>query len=106
MTFEPNHEGIGEMLKREYMQEAMKRRAERGKEYAEAIAPVSHTDDHPGRYKASFRVSSGVQHYKTSRAYGRLDNISPEAPFVEYGDGTEKYQGDHVLARALDVMTS
>lgn len=104
--FNASYEGIGEMLRSEYMQAAMRKRAENGLEYAVAVAPVDETGDHPGRYKESFSVESGVREGKTSRAFGRLVNSAPEAPYVEHGNGTAKYQGDHVLARALDVMGS
>jgi hypothetical protein len=104
VTFKANYEGIGEMLRKPYMQEAMKARAERGKEFAEGIAPVDETGDHPGRYKESFHVHSGVRHRKTARAFAQLSNDSPEAPYVEHGNGTAKYQGDHVLSRALEIM--
>lgn len=106
MTFKANYEGIGEMLRSEGMQAAMRKRAERGLEYAVAISPVDETGDHPGRYKASFEVEGGIREGKTARAVGRLINSSPEAPYVEHGNGTAKYQGDHVLRRALDVMKS
>lgn len=106
MTFKANYEGIGEMLNSKYMQEAMRRRADRGKEYAESVSPTDDGEDgHPGLYKSSFVVSSGSHGgEKHDRAYALLENTSPEAPYVEHGNGTAKYQGDHVLARALDVM--
>lgn len=107
MTFKANYEGIGEMLCSDYMVAAMERRAYRGGEYAVAVAPVDETGDHPGRYKDSFVAGADVpEGRKTRRAVGFLVNTSPEAPYVEHGNGTAKYQGDHVLARALDVMKS
>lgn len=107
MTFKANYVGIGEMLCSEGMQEAMRKRAEHGKEFAEAISPVDETGPHPGRYKESFTVEADVREgHETRRAVGRLVNSAPEAPYVEWGNGTAKYQGDHVLRRALDVMSS
>lgn len=106
MTFQANYQGIGDMLCAPYMQDAMRRRAEAGLAYAVSIAPVNTGGPHPGRYKASFQVHSGVRRGATSRAYGELSNTSPEAPYVEYGNGTPAFQGHHILARALDVMKS
>lgn len=105
-SFKANYDGIGDMLCKPEMQEAMHKRAENGMEYGVAVGPVDETGDHPGRYKESFSVESGIRDGKTRRAYGRLTNSAPEAPYVEHGNGTAKYQGDHVLARALDVMAS
>lgn len=101
--FEADYVGIGEMLNAEFMQAEMLRRAELGKGFAEAVAPVDADDDHPGRYKASFSVSSGAHGGpRHDRAYGRLENDSPEAEFVEYGSANN--DAHHVLSRALDIM--
>lgn len=104
-NFKPDYAGIGEMLNADFMVEAMHERAERGKEYAEAVAPVYEQGPHPGRYKAAFEVSSGKRGGAShDRAYGRLENTSPEAVFVEFG--TANNEAHHVLTRALDVMGS
>jgi hypothetical protein len=100
--FTPSYSGIGEMLRSEFMQAEMHARAEAARALAEAIAPVYEQGPHPGRYKAAFTVESGVRHEKTARAYGRLENHSPEAFFVEYG--TRNNPAHHVLVRASDAM--
>lgn len=103
--FHGSYEGIGEMLNSEWMEAAMKARAELGLGYAEAVAPVDESGPHPGRYKASFEVSSGKHggHHR-DRAYGRLTNASEEALWVEVG--TKNNEAHHVLGRAMDVMGS
>lgn len=93
-----------QILCSEAMQHEMLRRADVGKLYAEAVAPVDETGPHPSQYKDAFTTSSGIQDHKTRRAYGRLENPTPEAIFVEKGNGTVKYQGEHVLSRAGDIM--
>lgn len=101
--FVADYEGIGAMLCSDEMQADMRRRAERVAQRARDTAPVGDPDNdpHAGRYKESFRVSSGIQHLKTSRAYGEVSNDSPEAPIIEYGDSnTDAY---HTLAAALDA---
>lgn len=103
--FTASYAGIGEMLNSEFMQEAMHKRAEHGKDFAEPIAPVDEEGPHPGRYKAAFRVSSGTHGgHEHDRAYGRLENDSPEALWVEVG--TANNDAHHVLARSLDIMGS
>lgn len=101
--FNASYPGIGEMLNADFMEEAMRARAERGEEFAVAVAPVDETGPHPGRYKAAFHVSSGKHGgHEHDRAYGRLENDSPEALWVEVG--TKNNDAHHVLARALDIM--
>lgn len=78
-------------------------RAERVKAAAEASAPVSDDADNPhrGRYKASFSASGGVRTSPTRRAYGRVTNDAPEAPFVEFG--TKNNPRHRTLGKALDA---
>ena len=80
-----DYDGMGELLVSPSMQRAMRRIASAKMKECVAIAPVDRKSPHPGRYKASFHVASGVQHHKTSRAYGEVYNDSPEAFFVEFG---------------------
>jgi len=101
-TFKASYSGIGEMLRSPFMQGAMHHRAEAIAARAEAIAPVYEQGPHPGRYKASFRVSSGVRHAVTSRAYGRVTNVAPEALAVEFG--TQNNPAHHTLVVALDAI--
>lgn len=92
--------GVGAMLCVPWMQAEMRRRAELVRAEAERIAPVATEGDDPGEYKRSFVASSGVDTTgATARAYGRVENTSPEALPVEYGwRATPKYR---VLGRAL-----
>lgn len=84
--YEASFRGIGEMLCMPGMVADMRRRAEKVKDFAEGSAPVDDGGPHPGRYKAAFRVDSGVQQGRTRRAFGRVTNDSPEAFYVEYGN--------------------
>lgn len=96
--FKKNYKGIGEMLRSEFMQGAMHHRAEVIADVAEGIAPVYEAGPHPGRYKASFHVTSGIRVHKTTRAYGRVSNDAPEALAVEYG--TKNNVAHHTLMSA------
>jgi hypothetical protein len=100
-TFQASYSGIGEMLRSEFMQAAMRARAEKVLVLAIATAPVYEQGPHPGRYKAAFHVESGVQHHKTSRAYARVSNDAPEALYVEFG--TRNNPAHHTLTKALDA---
>jgi hypothetical protein len=99
--YQADYSGIGRLLTSPGMVAEMRRRAEKMKVYAESIAPVDEHGPHPGRYKASFHVESGVQRRKTSRAFGRLYNDSPEAFYVEFG--TSRTPRHRVLGRSLDA---
>ena len=94
------------LLNAPFMVEEMRKRAERGKELAEAIAPVGPPpprDTHAGRYKESFSVEAGEHGgVHNDRAYAVLRNDSPESVIVEFG--TENQDGRHVLGRAMDAM--
>lgn len=100
--FNASYEGIGEMLRADWMVGEMRRRAEAVKNAAESDAPVGGSGDpHRGRYKESFSVESGIREGKTRRAVGRVVNDSPEAVFVEYGN--KNIDAYHTLGRALDA---
>ena len=98
-TYNPDHRGIGELLRSEMMQRAMLQRADEIKARAEAIAPVDEKGPHPGRYKASFHTKvRGRGGATNDRAEAVVWNDSPEAPFVEFAHwGSEPYR---ILARA------
>jgi len=102
MAYKQSYAGVGDLLRADFMVADMHARAERVKLAAEAIAPVGKTSDgdkHPGRYKASFTVESGIRHGRTSRAVGRVVNDSPEAFLVEWGNrNTPRYR---VLGKSL-----
>jgi hypothetical protein len=87
------------MLRSQFMQDAVRARAEIIKATAIAISPVSESDSHPGRYKASFHIMVSSHGGATNdRAEAVVYNDSPEAFYVEFGRyGREPYR---VLARA------
>lgn len=101
--YKGNYRGLGQMLNAEFMVQAMHRRAEKGKAYAESIAPVYVPGPHPGRYKASFTTSAGKHGgNKHDRAYGRLENTSEEAFWVEWGN--RNVPRHRVLGKSLEIM--
>jgi HK97 gp10 family phage protein len=82
--FRPNRKGIGQMLRSPQMEAAMRARAQRIKEKAQADAPVD-----SGTYAASFEVDStreGGVH--GDRAEARVINTAPHAVAVEFGTST------------------
>lgn len=103
--FKGSYKGIGEMLRSDFMVEVMRVQAERVKAVAEAIAPVGSEadgDKHPGLYKSSFRVESGVREGKKPRAVGRVVNDAPYAFHVEFGSkDTPKHR---TLGKALGIV--
>lgn len=103
-----------ELLNAAFIVAEMKARAERGKEFAESIAPYR-AGDHGAEYvhyKESFEVRSGTHgpdtagREKRERAWAELTNTSDHAGHVEWGNGTPEYQGAHVLTKAIGVMQS
>lgn len=91
------------VLNAEWMVTEMRERAERGAEYARSIAPVDESGPHPGRYRDSIETDSGTHggiHH--DRAYGVVRATAPESVYVEFG--TERADGQHVIAKALDMM--
>jgi hypothetical protein len=103
MAFRGYYKGIGEMLTMPGMEAGMHRKAEKVMAEAEATAPVGR-GRHPGRYRDSFSVSSGIRGSgRDRRAFGRVTNDAPEALFVEYGSiHNDRYR---TLGRALDAAT-
>jgi hypothetical protein len=102
--FYASYPGIGELLRSPGMEKEMARRAGKIKDRAEVSAPVGdpRTDPHPGRYRDSFRVTSGRGGgFRKDRAYGRVTNDSPEAFYVEYG--TSKVDAHHTLLNAAQA---
>lgn len=93
-SFTEHPQGIAAMLRSDDMQAAMRRKAERGKTYAEAIAPVR-----TGRYRANFRVWVGV---RAGLAWARLYNPTPYARFLEWG--TRYMRRQRILGRAMDAI--
>lgn len=90
-----------ELLNADWMEAEMLARAERGKEFAESIAPDA--PPYGVGYISSFEVKSGKHGgIHGDRAYAELSNSSEHAVYVEFGNGHDN--GDHVLGRAMDVM--
>lgn len=98
MTFKMDYRGVGELLKSSAVEAEMLRRARKVLARCEATAPVDTGGPHPGRYKASFSVSSGR---RRDRAYAMVTNSSPEALFVEYG--TRNNPRHRTMGKALDA---
>jgi hypothetical protein len=98
-NFIPDHTGVGEMLRSQMMQDAMRLVAEGIKVRAEAIAPVDEKSPHPGRYRASFHVRVHNRGGATNdRAEAIVYNDAPESIYVEFGHwGREP---EHILTRA------
>ena|SRR6516164_153263 len=98
--FTPDHAGVGDMLRSEFMQRTVLLVAERIRVHAESISPIGHKrDGHPGRYRASFHTRvhdrGGATH---DRAEAIVWNDSPEAIYVEWAHyGEEPY---HIMLRA------
>lgn len=98
-TFKMDPVGIGEMLRSAEMQAEMHRHADRGKEFAEATAPIDPTSTDGPHYKELFRVED---HPKEDRARASLVNDDPAALWIEFG--TSDTPAHHTLTRALDIM--
>lgn len=99
--YKPDEAGMRMFLNSPGMLHLVENVAERIRDRAMATAPIGdpRLDEHPGRYAASFRVSShrfgGATH---DRAEAIVTNDSPEAQYVEFGHrGKEPY---HTLLRA------
>jgi hypothetical protein len=93
MTFTPNYDGIGELLRSAEMEVMLLSVMEEKKAIAEAIAPV-----YTGDYKRSFVVVPG---FKFDRACAVLRNLMPYAMDPEFGaKGTPRHR---TLGRALGV---
>lgn len=99
--FKLNYSGVGEMLRSPEMQAEMLRRVKRMQAYAEATAPYDAADKDGDHYRDHFSVESGVQHHKTSRAYGRLTNDHVAAVSIEFG--TSKTPAHHTMLRSIDA---
>jgi hypothetical protein len=89
--------GVGEMLKSAAMQAEMHRRAERGKDFAEGVAPYDPAN--ATHYRDAFKVEDRP---RDDRACAALVNDDGAAFYIEYG--TSKTPAHHVLHRAMDMM--
>lgn len=97
------YDDFGELLRGAEMKAYLEQKAEDVAKAARQLAPVGTPpeDTHPGLYRDSFEVDSGLE---PSRAFGRVTNTAPYAAAVEYGNG--RIQAHHVLSRALDIARS
>ncbi len=81
-------------------EQTLRAAAERGRAYAETIAPVD-----TGEYKASFHVTTGRH---GQRVYARVSNSAPHARFVEWPHrvhhSTRIVAGQHILGRSIDAL--
>jgi hypothetical protein len=95
--------GVGEMLRAEFMEAEMLRRAEVGKQVAEAIAPEYREPDRRGRYREHFYTRAsrrgGVHE---DRAAGYLGNDHPAAFQIE--TGTRDTPAHRTLRLAAEAM--
>ncbi len=93
--FRADRDGIARLERSEKLQKALARFAERGKDYAQQIAPVR-----TGRYRDAFRVRTGIG--ESGRAYARLENPVHYAIYLEYG--TRYMRRQRILGRSVDAM--
>lgn len=100
MRFDGKQAGVDAMLRAPWMVEGMAAAANRAKAEAERIAPVD-----TGRYKASFKVTSGL---RAGRAYARLSNdaTSPQGyPYCQALEfGNSRIRAQHIIQRSLDAI--
>jgi len=83
VRYEPDFPGLGKIMRGKQMQAMLAAQAQKGKQYAEVIAPRD-----TGDYAASFRVSSAARGAGrfADRAAGYLYNDSDHALAVEFQD--------------------
>lgn len=101
-SVELDYEGIGQMLRSDFMEAEMARRGAKVLAVAEATAPVDEFSEHPGRYKAAMRLDT-TRHggIRGDRAQAVVSNDSPEAIYVEYGNRNTPRHA--TLRRALNA---
>lgn len=105
--FEPNRAGLERLLRSDRIRKVLEQRCERGKAYAETIAPVltgryAHARNIPeGQTGGGFHVVSGVD---GRRAFARLVNDTPYAYFLEFG--TRYMDAQPTLRKSIDAMRS
>lgn len=102
-TYRPSFKGLAELLRSPEMVAQMEAVAERGKAYAESIAP-RHTGDYASRFSVASSRNGGVHH---DRAVAYLINDDPASLSIEYGTGepngtrTPKHR---TLGRTIDAL--
>lgn len=89
------------LLQADWMVAEMRRRAERGKAFAENIAPDA--EPYGEGYIASFKIRTRKRGgHNNNRAEALLVNTSPHAFYVEYG--THRQRGHYIMTGAMIVM--
>lgn len=97
-TYSPSFKGLAELLKSPEMVAAMESIAQRGKAYAESIAPRD-TGEYASRFSVASSRSGGVHH---DRAVAYLINDDPASLSIEYGTSdTPKHR---TLGRTIDAL--
>jgi hypothetical protein len=103
----PDNSALQDALNSAAMEAQGRQAAERVMERAVEISPVGDPlegDEHPGLYKRSWRVESGLNGGPTSRtAWGRVLNDTSYSPYVERGN-SEGAPPQHILRRASEVL--
>lgn len=95
IRYDPNYRGLGKIMTGRGMEAMLRDKAQGGKPFAEAIAPVD-----TGDYKSRFRVASasrGAGRF-ADRAAGYLYNDSDHAAAVEFQNDAR------VLGRTVDAI--
>lgn len=89
IRYQPDHAGVGELMRSPEMLEMLEAKAQRGVDYARSIAPEA-----TGEYRESLRVDSVRRGGPArDRAEARVVADSDHAAYVEWQDDY------HVLAR-------
>lgn len=100
--FDASFDGIGEMLRSDFMEEAMRVRAEAVKEAAVAAAPFDPDSKDGTHYRDAFEVTTRRDGgYGNDRAAGIVSNDDGAALWIELGSRT--IEARHVLGKALDA---
>lgn len=114
-NFNPNHAGIAAILNGEGVRRVLRKVCEKGKSFAESIAPVDMAKRDDGvHYKDAFEVRDETILWRGEhpgpRAAARLQNTRPYAAAVEYGyrgrSAAESSSAHRVLGRTLDYLES
>jgi hypothetical protein len=102
VTFKPNYTGIGEMLRSEFMEAEMLRRASKVLAVCEATAPYDPDPDGDVHYRDAFRVeSSRAGGVHKDRAEAKVVNDHPKSFQIEMGTGdTPKHR---TMGKAIDA---
>ncbi len=104
-NYKPNEAGMREFLNSDILMRVVERTGRQIMDRAISMAPIGSpiSDEHAGRYKASFNMRSHRNGGATrDRAEAIVYNDSPEAKYVEYGErGAEPY---HTLLRAASEL--